>query len=118
MLKIPEPAFQCQIQIRADGLHTSSIAASGFAPYGILEFTQALFARPFLSPFKMVAKEVEPSSLAGIHDPCFSWVQSQSVFFYPLADLFQRLLRFLLFSTQNDEVVGVPDHFKAFSGHL
>ena len=96
MLKIPEPAFQCEIQIRADGLHTSSIAASGFAPYGVLELIQALFARPFLSPFKMVAKEVEPSSLAGLHDPCLSGVQLQSVFFYPLADLFQRLLRFLL----------------------
>jgi len=52
----------------------------------------------------MVAKEVEPSSLAGINDPCFSRVQFQSVFFYPVVDLFQRLLRFLLASTQNDEV--------------
>ena len=66
----------------------------------------------------MVAKEVEPSSLAGVYDPCFGRVQFQSVFFYPLADLFERLLGFLLASTQNDEIVGVSHHFKAFSGHL
>ena len=96
VLEVPKPAFQCQIQFRADGFHTSSIVASGLAPHGVFEFIQALLARPFLSPFKMVAKEVEPSSLAGINDPCFSRVQFQSVFFYPLADLLQRLLRFLL----------------------
>src|ERR1700681_3386320 len=118
MLEVHIPAFQCSIQIRADGSHTSSIIASGLAPYSVFEFIQALLARPFLSPFKMVAKEVEPSSLAGIHDPCFARVQFQSVFFYPLADLFERLLGFLLASTQNDEVVGVSHHFKAFSGHL
>src|SRR6202162_2540749 len=104
MLEVPEPAFQCQIQIRADGFHTSSITASGLASYGGFEFIQPLLARPFLSPFKMVANKVEPSSLAGIYDPCFSRVQFQSVFFYPVADLFQRLLRFLLASTQDDEV--------------
>ena len=75
MLEVHIPAFQCAIQIRADGSHTSSIIASGLAPYSVFEFIQALLARPFLSPFKMVAKEVEPSSLAGIHDPCFSRVQ-------------------------------------------
>src|SRR6202030_672580 len=112
MLEVHIPAFQCQIQIRADGFHTSSITSSGLAPYGVFEFIQALLARPFLSPFKMVAKEVEPSSLAGIYDPCFGRVQFQSVFFYPVADLFERLLRFLLASTQNDEVVGVSDHFE------
>ena len=106
VLEVAKPAFECPIQIRADGLHASSIAASGLVPYCLFEFIQALLAWPFLSPFKMVAKEVEPSSLAGIHDPCFCRVQLQSVFFYPLADLFQRLLRFLLVSTQNDEVVG------------
>src|SRR5271166_2015379 len=104
VLEVPKPAFQCEIQIRADGFHTSSIVASGFAPYRVFEFIQALLARPFLSPFKMVAKEVEPSSLTGINDPCFCRVQFQSVFFYPVVDLFQRLLRFLLASTQNDEV--------------
>jgi hypothetical protein len=66
----------------------------------------------------MVAKEVEPSPLAGIHDPCFSRVQFQSVLFYPLVDLFERLLGFFLARTQNDEVVGVSDHFKTISGHL
>ena len=118
MLEVHIPAFQCAIQIRADGSHTSSIIASGLAPYSVFEFIQALLARPFLSPFKMVAKEVEPSSLAGVYDPCFSWVQFQSVFSYPVADLFQCLLRFLLASTQDDEVVCVSHHFKAFAGHL
>src|SRR3984957_2949740 len=99
--KYTYPAFQCAIQIRADGSHTSSIIASGLAPHSVFEFIQALLARPFLSPFKMVAKEVEPSSLAGINDPCFGRVQFQSVFFYPLADLFQCLLRFFLVRTQN-----------------
>ena len=63
VLEVPKPAFQCEIQIRADGFHTASIVASGFAPYRVFKFIQALLARPFLSPFKMVAKEVEPSSL-------------------------------------------------------
>ena len=118
VLEVHKPAFQCEIQIRAYGFHTSSIAASSLAPYGVFEFILALLARPFLSPFKVVAKEVEPSSLAGINDPCFGRVQLQSVFFYLLVDLFERLLRFFLVRTQNDEVVGVSDHFKAFSGHL
>ncbi len=118
VLEVLKPAFQCAVQIRADGFHTSSIVASGLAPYGLLEFIQALLAWPFLSPFKMVAKEVEPSSLAGVYDPCFGRVHFQSVFFYPLADLFERLLGFLLASTQHDEVVCVSDHFKAFAGHL
>jgi hypothetical protein len=34
---------------------------------GVLEFIQALLARPFLSPFEMISQEVEPSSLASIH---------------------------------------------------
>src|ERR1700724_2436816 len=55
-----------------------------------------LFLRGHFFPLSLVAKEVESSSLTGIYDPCFSRVQFQSVFFYPLADLFQRLLRFLL----------------------
>ena len=67
MLEVLEPPFQCEIQIRADGFHTSSIVASGLAPYGVFEFAQALLARPFLSPFKMVSQEVEPSSLASIY---------------------------------------------------
>ena len=67
MLEVLKPAFQCEIHIRADGFHTSSIVASGLAPYGVLEFIQALLTRPFLSPFKMVSQEVEPSSLASIY---------------------------------------------------
>ena len=69
-------------------------------------------------PFQNGSQGSRTSSLIGINDPCFSRVQFQSVFYYPLADLFQRLLRFLMASTQDDEVVGVPDHFKAFSGYL
>jgi hypothetical protein len=67
MLEVPKPAFQCEIHIRADGFHTPSVVASGLAPYGVLEFIQALLARPFLSPFEMISQEVEPSSLASIH---------------------------------------------------
>ena len=67
MLEVPEPAFQCEIHIRADGFHTPSIVAPGLAPYGVFEFIQALLARPFLSPFEMVSQEVEPSSLASVH---------------------------------------------------
>jgi hypothetical protein len=67
MFEVPKPAFQCEIHIRAEGFHTPSIVASGLAPYCVFEFVQALLARPFLSPFKMVAQEVEPSSLARIY---------------------------------------------------
>ncbi len=67
MLEVLKPAFRCEIHIRADGFHTSSIVAPGLAPYGVFEFIQAFLARPFLSPFKMVSQEVEPSSLASIH---------------------------------------------------
>ena len=38
MLEVLKPAFQCEIHIRADGFHTSSIVASGLAPYGVFEF--------------------------------------------------------------------------------
>ena len=88
VLEILIPPFQCQIQIGADGFHTSAIVASGLAPYGVFKFVHALLAWPFLSPFKMVAQEVEPSSLAGIDYPGFARVQFQSVFFHPLVDLF------------------------------
>ncbi|MGB8711249.1 MAG: hypothetical protein WCD39_16035, partial [Methyloceanibacter sp.] len=44
MLEVLEPPFQCAIQIRTDGFHTSSIIASGLTPYGVFEFTQALLA--------------------------------------------------------------------------
>ena len=118
MLEILKPSLQREIQIHADGFHTSSIVASGLAPYRVFEFIQALFARPFLCPFEMVSQVVEPSSLAGIHYPGFGRVQFQSVLFYPLADLFERLLGFFLARTQDDEVVGVSDHFKAFLGYL
>jgi hypothetical protein len=74
VLEVLEPPFQCEIQIRADGFHTSSIVARGLTPYGVFEFTQAFLARPFLSPFKMVSQEVEPSFLTGIHQPCFGRV--------------------------------------------
>ena len=84
----------------------------------VFEFIHAFLARPFLSPFKMVAQEVEPSSLAGIHQPCFGRVQVQSVFFYPVADLLLTPFALVPGCTQHDEVVGVSDHFKAFSGHL
>ena len=87
VFEVPKPALQCEIQILADGLHTSSIVASGLAPYCVFEFIQALLARPFLSPFKMVSQKVEPSSLACIYYLGFGRVQFQSVLFYPLADL-------------------------------
>ena len=88
MFEVPKPSLQGEIQIRADGFHTSSIVASGLAPYGVFEFIQALLARPFLSPFEVVAQEVESSSLPNIYYPGFGRVQFQSVLFYPLADLF------------------------------
>jgi hypothetical protein len=109
VLKVPIPAFQCEIQIFADSFHTSSIIASSLAPDGVFEFIQALLARPFLSPFKMVAKEVEPSSLVSSYDPCFGQLHLQSVFFYPLVVLFEHLLRFFLATTQHHEVVGVSE---------
>jgi hypothetical protein len=55
------------------------------------EVFQALLAMPFHSPFKVVAKEVKHSSSAGINDARFGLVRFQYVFFYPVADLFQRL---------------------------
>lgn len=88
VLEVLIPAFQCSVQIDAVGFHTSSIVASGLAPYCVFEFVQAFLARPFLSPLKMVAQEVEPSSLAGVYYSCFGRMQFQSVLFYPLADLF------------------------------
>ena len=67
MLEILVPAFQCRIQIRTDGFYTSATAASGLTPYGVFEFIEAFLAWPFPTPFKMVAQEVESSSLAGIY---------------------------------------------------
>ena len=118
MLEVLIPALQCRIQIHTDGLDTSSTAASGFAPDGVFEFIEAFIAWPFPAPFKMVAQEVESSSLASIYYSRFGRVQFQSVLFYPLLDLFERLLGFFLAATQHDEVIGVSDHFKAISGHL
>ncbi len=118
MLEVLIPAFQCGIQIPANGFHTSSTVAPGLAPYCVFKFIQALLARPFLSPFKMVSQKVESSSLASVYYPRLGRVQFQSVFLYPLLDLFERLLGFFLAGTQNDEVVGVSYHFKAVVGHL
>ena len=118
MLEILVPAFQCRIQIRTDGFYTSATAASGLTPYGVFEFIEAFLAWPFPTPFKMVAQEVESSSLAGVYQPRFGRVQFQAVLFYPLLDLFEDLLSFFQAGTQHDEVVSVSYHFKAISGHL
>ena len=118
MLEILVPAFQCRIQIRTEGFYTSAAAASGLTPYGVFEFIEAFLAWPFPTPFKMVAQEIESSSLAGVYQPRFGRVQFQAVLFYPLLDLFECLLGFFLAGTQHDEVVGLSDHFKAISSHL
>jgi hypothetical protein len=67
MLEVLIPTFQGRIQIRTDGFHTSSTAASGLAPDGVFEFIVAFLAWPFPSPFEMVTQEVEPSSLASVY---------------------------------------------------
>ena len=118
MLEVLIPAFQCRIQIRTDGFHTSCTVAAALAPYGVFEFIEAFLAWPFPSPFEMVTQEVESPSLTSVYYPRFGRVQLQSVLFYPVLDLFESLLGFLLAGTQHDEVVGVSDHFKAISGHL
>ena len=66
MLEVLKPAFQGPIQVPADGFHTSAIVASGLDSDGVFEFIQALLAGPFRSPLKVVAQEVEPSSLTSI----------------------------------------------------
>jgi hypothetical protein len=118
VLEVHKPVFQCEIQIRANGFHTTSIVALSLAPYGVFEFIQPLLARPFLSPFKMVAKEVDSPLwlastirvLVGCNFSPFSsthWLISSNPFCAS---------SWLAHRTTKD--VGISDHFKAFSGDL
>ena len=89
----------------------------GLATYRVFEFIQAFLTWPFLSPFKMIAQEVEPSCLAGVYDPCFDQVQFQSVLL-PIGELALRPFGLLPGCAQHDEVIGIAHHFKVLSGHL
>jgi hypothetical protein len=67
MLEVTKPAFEGLVQLLADRFDIPAAVATGLAPDGVFEFIEALLAWPFLSLFKMVAQEVEPSSLASIY---------------------------------------------------
>ena len=67
MLEVAEPSFQGAVQFRADSFVIPAVAATGLAPYCVFELIQALLARPFLCPFKMVSQEVEAPSLTSVH---------------------------------------------------
>jgi len=67
MLEVAEPAFQGSVQVLADSFDIPAAAAAGLAPDSVLELVQALLARSFRSPFKMVSQEVKPAPLASIH---------------------------------------------------
>ena len=67
MLEVAEPTFQGSVQVPADSFDVPAVGAAGLAPDCVLELVQALLARPFRSPFKMVPQEVEPAPLASIY---------------------------------------------------
>src|SRR5690242_21504676 len=86
VLEVLKPPSQRAIEIRADGFHTAALAAAGLLANGLFELLQAFGSRPLHAPFKMVAQEVEPPGLAGVHQPGFVRVQAEAVGLYPTAD--------------------------------
>ncbi len=75
VLEVLEPAAQAFIEIRADGLQTTALAATGLFPDCVLQFIHAFLSRPFHVPLKMVTQEVEASGLTGIDQSGFVRVQ-------------------------------------------
>ena len=61
VLEVPKPSSQGPAQILADGSHASTFCTPGLLANRLFEFIHAFLARPFHSPFKMIAQKVEPS---------------------------------------------------------
>ena len=61
VLEVPKPSSQGPAQITADCSHTSTFRTPGLLANILFEFIHAFLARPFHSPFKMIAQKVEPS---------------------------------------------------------
>jgi len=68
VLEIFKPAPRGLIDIRHYGAQALPLAASGFAPQGVLELFQTLLPRLFPALFKVISKKVKASRLRNIHD--------------------------------------------------
>src|ERR1700757_1007611 len=61
VLEIPKPSSQGSAQILADCSHASTFRTPGLLANALFEFVHAFLARPFHSPFKVIAQKVKPS---------------------------------------------------------
>src|SRR5688572_33173288 len=102
VLEVFEPAPQRGVDALDDLRHASSLRPASFLANRLPELVQALLARPFHAPFKVVAQKVEPAFRSRIHDPRLGRMNRQPVLLRPLANLFQRLVGFLLAPALND----------------
>ena len=87
VFKVLKPSSQAPAQILTNRTQAPPICSPGLATNRVFEFVHAFPARPFHSPFKMIAQKVEPSGSTGVYQPCFDRVQGQAVFFHPAANL-------------------------------
>ena len=55
VLKVLKPSSQTPAEILADRSHAAAVRAPSFVAYAVFEFVHAFLARPFHSPFKMIA---------------------------------------------------------------
>src|SRR5271165_465907 len=87
VFKVLKPSSKGPAQILTNRVQAPPICPSGLVTNRVFEFIHAFLARPFHSPFKMVAQKVEPSGSTGVYQSCFDRVQCQAVLFYPAAYL-------------------------------
>ena len=66
VLEVLEPSSQGSAQILANRSHAPAISAPALVANPLFEFIQAFLARPFPTPFKVIAEKVEPSGSTGI----------------------------------------------------
>src|SRR5687768_597205 len=70
VLEIFHPAPQTAVDVVDDVLHRVGALAFRLSPECILQFVQALLARPAIAALKVVAQKIEASRLTGVEDAC------------------------------------------------
>ena len=118
MLEIFKPAAKGLIGIFDDGLQAVAIAAWRLGSKGLLDFAQALLARPTPVPLEVIPKKVK--SFSGNRDVYQSGLfrmEPKSASPDPLAEKVQRPLSIRFAAAQDHQIVSVADHLKASLGH-
>jgi hypothetical protein len=71
VFKVLKPSSKGPAQVLTNRAQAPPIGPSALVTNRFFKFIHAFLARPFHSPFKMVAQKVEPSGSTGVYQSCF-----------------------------------------------